>query len=491
MASLIWVGIAACVISLVLTWLLRDAFRWLGILDHPEGKRKIHAAPIPRGGGLAIALAYVASILAVRHFFGSAFDQQLVLVWKILTATAVILAVGLMDDLFGLKPWQKLTGQFVGAGIACWKGIVIAGGAGSHQDAWWGIPLTIVWLLVCSNAFNLVDGMDGLAAGLGLVSTVAMFFGAGLQHNSQLALAAIPLAGALLGFLRYNFNPATIFLGDSGSLSLGFVLGCFSIVWIGHSSTLQGLAAPLIALSIPLLDVTLAIGRRLLRGQHVFAADRRHIHHRLLDRGMTPKKAVLVLYAAGIGVSIVALLHQSSLGNGSRSGFMLLLFCGTVVAAIRYLGYSEFAMAGKMLLRGDLGRFLATQIELRALENAISRAATPAACAEAVVALIEGFGCFVTRVRFAGHITGSRAAFAMPGWTIRVPLDDGDFIELTREFGDGSYSAHVGPLVDVLRGSLVAKGRTFTRTFSPGPQMVPGRLVVGGELAVGQAADSR
>jgi UDP-GlcNAc:undecaprenyl-phosphate GlcNAc-1-phosphate transferase len=415
----------------------------------------------------------------------------LALVWKILAATGVILAVGLMDDLFGLKPWQKLTGQFVGAGIACWKGIIITGGLGSHHPAWWGIPLSIVWLLVCSNAFNLVDGMDGLAAGLGLVSTVAVFFGAGLQHNSQLAIATIPLVGALLGFLRYNFNPATIFLGDSGSLSLGFVLGCFSIVWIGHSTTLQGFAAPLIALSIPLLDVTLAIGRRLLRGQHVFTADRRHIHHRLLDRGMTPKKAVLVLYAAGVGVSAVALLHQSSLGNGSVSGLTLLLFCGIVVASIRYLGYSEFAMAGKMLLRGDLGRFLATQLDLRALEGAIARAATPTACAEVAVASIEGFGCFVTRLRFAGYVTGSRAGFAAAGWTIRVPLDDADFVEITREFGDDSCSAHVGPLVDVLRVSLLAKGRTFTRTFNPAQQMAHGRLVVSGEFAVGQAADGR
>ena len=491
MASLIWVGIASFVISLVLTRLLRDGFRRLGILDHPEGKRKIHNTPIPRGGGVAIAIAYVASYLVIRYFFGGAFDRQLDLVWKILTATAVILAVGLMDDLFGLKPWQKLTGQFVGAAIACWKGIIIVGGSGSHHEAWWGIPLTIVWLLVCSNAFNLVDGMDGLAAGLGLVSTIAMFFGAERQHNTQLAMAAVPLAGALLGFLRYNFNPATIFLGDSGSLSLGFVLGCFSIVWIGHSSTLQGLAAPLIALSIPLLDVTLAIGRRLLRGQHVFAADRRHIHHRLLDLGMTPKKAVLVLYAVAIGVSLVALLHEANLGNGSISGLVLLVFTGIVVAAIRYLGYSEFTMAGTMILRGDLGRFVAAQIDLRALEDAISRATTPAACADLIVASSEVFGCFVTRVRFAGHVAGSGARFAAPGWTLRVPLDDGDFVELTREFGDTSSSAHVGPLVDVLRGSLLTKGRTFTRTFSPGPQMIPGRLVVGNELAVGQGADGR
>jgi UDP-GlcNAc:undecaprenyl-phosphate GlcNAc-1-phosphate transferase len=326
--------------------------------------------------------------------------------------------------------------------------------------------------------------MDGLAAGLGLVSTFAMLVGAGLHHDTQLALATIPLAGALFGFLRYNFNPATIFLGDSGSLSLGFVLGCFSIVWIGHSSTLQGFAAPIIALSIPLLDVTLAIGRRLLRGQHIFSADRRHIHHRLLDRGMTPRKAALVLYAAGIGVSAVALLHLSNLGNGSLSGLTILLFGGLTVAAIRYLGYSEFAHAGKMLLRGELGRFMAGQIDLRALEDAIALAATPAACAEVVTNSVESFGCCVTRVRFAGYVTGP--SIAPPGWTLRVPLDAGDFVELTHDFGDSPSSIHVGPLVDVLRSSLLSKGQAFTRTFSPGPQMVPGRLVVGGKLAVGQ-----
>src|SRR5579863_5549668 len=138
MASLIWVGIAAFALSLVLTQVLRGAFGWLGIVDRPEGKRKIHRAPIPRGGGLAIAIAYVASFLIVRRFFGGAFDHQLALVWKILTATSVILVVGMMDDLFGLRPWQKITGQLVGAGIACWKGIVIAGGLSSHHDAWWG-----------------------------------------------------------------------------------------------------------------------------------------------------------------------------------------------------------------------------------------------------------------------------------------------------------------------------------------------------------------
>jgi len=487
MASFIWVGILSVAFSLVLTRVLRDAFRWLGIVDHPEGKRKTHRTPIPRAGGLAIALASIASILVVRFFCGSGLDPQLVLVWKISAATAVVLVVGLMDDLFGLRPWQKITGQIVGAGIACWNGIIVGGVSGSPVDVWWRAPLTIIWLLVCSNAFNLVDGMDGLAAGLGLVSTLAMFAGAQLHHSTPLAMATIPLAGALLGFLRYNFNPATTFLGDSGSLSIGFVLGCFTIVWIGQSSTLQGLAAPLIALSIPLLDVTLAIGRRLLRGQHVFAADRRHIHHRLLDMGMTPKKAVLILYTAGIAVSLMALLHQNTASNGPVSALILLLFCGTAVAAVNYLGYSEFAWAVKMVLRGNLGRILASQLDLHALKSAISHTATPAACIDVVVASIENLGCYVTRIRFAEHVGGSRSVPGSSGWTMRVPLGDGDFVELTREFGDNSSSAHVGPLVDLLRESLPAKAWSFRRPPNAAPQLLPGRLTVQEGLAVGHA----
>lgn len=488
MASLIWVGIASVAFSLVLTRVMRDAFRWLGIVDRPEGKRKTHRSPIPRGGGLAIALAYIASILVVRFFLGSSLDPQLVLVWKISLATVVVLVVGLMDDLFGLRPWQKITGQMVGAGIACWSGIIVGGVSGSPVEVWWRVPLTMIWLLVCSNAFNLVDGMDGLAAGLGLVSTLAMFAGAQLHHSSQLAIATIPLAGALLGFLRYNFNPATTFLGDSGSLSIGFVLGCFSVVWIGQSSTFQGLAAPLIALSIPLLDVTLAICRRLLRGQHVFAADRRHIHHRLLDMGMTPTKAVLILYAAGIAVSLIALLHQNTASNGLLSGLILLLFCGTAVAAINYLGYSEFALAVKMVLRGDLGRILDSQLDLQALENAISRTTTPAACIEVVVASLEDLGCYVTRIRFAERVGGSRSSPAGFGWTMRVPLGDGDFVELAREFGDNSSSAHVGPLVDLLRANLPAKAWSFRSALDAAPpHILPGRVTASEGLAIGHA----
>ena len=174
-------------------------------------------------------------------------------------------------------------------------GVRILSIAGAPTEAWWNIPLTILWLLACMNAFNLVDGLDGLAAGVGLFATLTVFAAAMMQHNMVLAVATFPLAGAMLAFLCYNFNPATIFLGDSGALLIGFLLGCYAAIWSNKSATLLGMTAPLMALSIPLLDVALAIVRRFLRRQPIFTADRGHIHHRLLDRGFTPRRVVLVL----------------------------------------------------------------------------------------------------------------------------------------------------------------------------------------------------
>ena len=169
---------------------------------------------------------------------------------------------------------------------------------GGHLlSPWLSTPATVLWLVLCANSLNLIDGLDGLACGIGLFATATALLAAGVQHNISLAYAVIPLFGALLGFLRYNFNPARIFLGDSGSLFVGFLLGCFGLLWTEKSATLLGLTAPLMVFAIPLLDTTLAIVRRFLHNKPIFSADRGHIHHRLLARGLAPQKVVLLLYA--------------------------------------------------------------------------------------------------------------------------------------------------------------------------------------------------
>src|SRR5262249_19014445 len=153
------------------------------------------------------------------------------MVRKLLPAAGLIFAIGLIDDVIGLKSWQKLSGQLAAALCAYLGGVQILGIAGHFTDNWWSIPLTVFWLVGCTNAFNLIDGVDGLAAGLGLFATLTSLIAALALGNLTLALATAPLAGALLGFLRYNFNPASIFLGDSGSLLVGFLLGCYGVLW--------------------------------------------------------------------------------------------------------------------------------------------------------------------------------------------------------------------------------------------------------------------
>ena len=154
--------------------------------------------------------------------------------------------------------------------IAYAVGVQVSGIAGYLAPGWLSLPLTVLWLVACTNAFNLIDGVDGLASGVGLLAAFTTLAAALLQNNAALALATAPLVGALLAFLRYNFNPASIFLGDSGSLTIGFVLGCFGAIWSQKSATLLGMTAPLMALSIPLLDTALAVVRRFLRHQPIF-----------------------------------------------------------------------------------------------------------------------------------------------------------------------------------------------------------------------------
>jgi UDP-GlcNAc:undecaprenyl-phosphate GlcNAc-1-phosphate transferase len=206
-----------------------------------------------------------------------------------------------------------------------------------------------LWLLACTNAFNLIDGLDGLAAGVGLFATITTLCAALIHGNLELALATAPLAGALIGFLRYNSNPASIFLGDCGSLSIGFLLGCYAVLWSQKSATLLGMTAPIIVLAVPMVDVVLSIIRRFLSQKAIFGADRGHIHHRLLDLGLTPRRAVLIVYcfcACAASVSLV----QSTFHN-HYSAFFVLLFCIGTCFAIANLGYTEFRVAGQLLLK--------------------------------------------------------------------------------------------------------------------------------------------
>ena len=398
----------------------------LGFVDHPD-LCKVHRAPIPRAGGVAIFLGYAAALALFRFsplWAAYSFPWAPLSVRILLPAVLIAFATGLLDDIFSLKPWMKIAGQVLAAVVACYAGVQIHGIAGhSFAVAWWCIPLTIFWLVGCSNAFNLIDGLDGLAPGVGLFATATAFLSALITGNAALAIVTAPLLGALLGFLPYNFNPASIFMGDCGSMTVGFLLGCFGVVWSQKSATLLGMTAPLIALAIPLLDTALAIARRFLRRQPVFGADRGHIHHRLLKRGFTPRRVAYILYASAGIVAGLSLLLSSDVKHSG--GIALVAFCVVVWLALQYLGYEEFDAARHMIFGGIFRRTLNANLSISQLEMSVRVARSVDDCWGALVETSRGFGFSEASLEFGELRLSARLAEADPAgcWDLRIPLN--------------------------------------------------------------------
>lgn len=458
MKDLIWLALKAFLVCLVLTPIVRDIFRSYGIVDKPDRRRKVHVYPIPRVGGIPIAIAYLVALYPFSTE-SSALVQYLPLAWKLLPAAGLLFAVGLTDDLIGLKPWQKLLGQVVAATLAYWGGVRVLGVAGfSHSEIWLSLPLTLFWLLACTNAFNLVDGLDGLAAGMGLVASLTMVVVALREPNMQLAYASIPLVGALVAFLCFNFNPATVFLGDSGSMLIGFLLGCYGAISAQKSATLVGMIVPLLAVSIPLLDVSLTILRRFLRNQPIFSADRGHIHHRLLDRGLAPSRAVLVLYLVCAAVAAFALLLTHPYA-GRFYGPIILVVCVVVWFGIRQLRYAEFGIASRLLFGGELQRTLGGQIRLEMLAEKLGAAQSEEDCWRVLSGSIDDFGFSAVELSLRGR-KWQKSFTSGPdteSWSLQVPLSDQDWLRLVRPFDSGVLPMMVTPFLDTVRRALQGK----------------------------------
>jgi UDP-GlcNAc:undecaprenyl-phosphate GlcNAc-1-phosphate transferase len=396
-------------------------------VDWPDA-RKRHRLPVPRTGGIAIFVGYAAAV-AMRGD------------WTILPAVVAAFGTGLLDDLVGLKPRTKIAGQMIAALLACAAGVRIGGGS-----AWWHVAITIIWLVGCTNAINLIDGLDGLAAGVGIFAAAAAL-GTG---NAALALWSAPLVGALLGFLPYNFS-ASIFMGDCGSNTVGFLLGCLTVRWSQNSGSLAGMSAPVIAMAIPIVDTALAILRRFVRNEPIFAADRGHIHHRLLERGFSPRRVVCVLYG---GAGFFACLSVGlTRGTYSRAP-LLAAFCVAVWLALRYLRYEEFDCLGRVFFGGVLRRALSSDLAVRQLEAAIVRAQTIEECWCAVEDSGRGLGLSGAKMQVYGRTFSAKfreTETSNDGWSLRILLSGADAIEL-----DGAC-AFVPPLSDALRRVLVPK----------------------------------
>ena len=300
--------VAALVTSLVATPLARRLAIRLGAVDRPN-PRRINKTPVPRMGGIAI-FAGIAAAFAIQYLGTMYLGWPVVLVpsprmqvnyWMLVAAFVVIFATGLLDDKYSLRPLQKLAGQVLAAVIAVAGGLVIGDisnplAADFIQLGWVAYPVTVVYLVAYVNIINLIDGLDGLAAGISAIASLTMFILSVWAGRLDSAALSIAVVGSSLGFLRYNFHPASIFMGDSGSLTLGFALGVSSLLSVTRFAGLTTIAVPLVISAVPILDTFSAIVRRTRAHVSVGHADRGHIHHRLMDEGYDQRQAVLLMY---------------------------------------------------------------------------------------------------------------------------------------------------------------------------------------------------
>ncbi|HEV8615455.1 MAG TPA: MraY family glycosyltransferase [Methylomirabilota bacterium] len=302
--------VLAGVLALVLTPLVRRIAHRAGALDAPGG-RKIHSASVPRLGGVAVVLA-VALALALESVLGGGGPH--VAAWRpVATGGALIVALGVWDDLRPVPPVVKVAVQTAAASVAIALGVLIGGVTvlgRSFETGPLAIPLTVLWIVGLTNAFNLMDGLDGLATGLAIIAAATCATVAVARDDVAGGMLLLALLGALCGFLPHNFNPATIFLGDSGSLVVGYVLAVTAITGWQKGATALAVAVPLLIFALPIAETLLSMGRRarLLGLRHVFSADREHMHHRLLALGLSQRTAVLLLYGVSLSLSLLALV---------------------------------------------------------------------------------------------------------------------------------------------------------------------------------------
>lgn len=315
--------IAVAVASILTPLVTRLAHRFQ-LFDVPDNVRKVHIRAIPRLGGIAVVTAVLTPIAALslhENQIADALFKDVSMVWAFALGAVGIVALGLYDDLRGADAKLKFAVQFVvavGLWFAGFRVDAIGGSVGFALDiGLLSLPITVLWIVGVVNAVNLIDGLDGLASGIALIAATALLGVALMDGQILLALLMASVAGALVGFLFFNFNPARIFLGDSGSLFLGYVLAVASL-WTHHKAATATVvtALPLFVMAVPLLDTTLCIIRRVSRGQSPFSPDREHLHHRLMALGLTHKGSVLTLYAVAAIFALAGLALAANTGDG-------------------------------------------------------------------------------------------------------------------------------------------------------------------------------
>ncbi|EHM39457.1 MraY family glycosyltransferase [Anaeroglobus geminatus] len=299
----------------------------IGAIDKPD-ERKVHTHVIPRLGGLAIYIGFMAAGLYSMPVFPEFFG--------FLLGAAAIVLLGIWDDIRNIPARVKLAGQIIAAAIPVAYGVQIEWvtnpfGTILIIPEWLAVPVTVFWIVGFTNTVNLIDGLDGLAAGVSVIASISMFFMAVSMNQYLPAMILVAMSGAALGFLQYNFNPAKIFMGDTGSMLLGYTMAVVAVLGLVKTAATVALIVPIIALGVPIMDTLFAIIRRKMSGVPVFQPDKGHLHHRLLALGMTQKQAVLSMYMVSVLLGFVAVFVANV---GYKTGIV------TIVAVLAVCIYS-------------------------------------------------------------------------------------------------------------------------------------------------------
>jgi UDP-GlcNAc:undecaprenyl-phosphate GlcNAc-1-phosphate transferase len=338
----------ALVAAIVFTAAVRAVAQHCGIVDRPDGRRKLHGRPVPLWGGVAVYGAMVLGLLAIRFGPGGMSPElaELSTAWMI--AAGFVCFVGGIDDRFDLPSRVKLVLQIIAVVPLILCGYYVdrvVAFSYPIELGWLGIPLTILWLIGCINALNLLDGMDGLASIVGLSTAAMLGVIAASEGHDHVAMMATVLAASVMGFLLYNLPPASVFLGDSGSMVIGLSVGLLGIQGTLKTSATLAITAPAVVMTLPMFDIVAAVVRRKLTGRRFDAPDRLHIHHRLLDRGWNPWQVLCVLGAVclttGAAATAATIFRRDALAWITAMTLIVLMI------RLRLFGYEEFALVKK------------------------------------------------------------------------------------------------------------------------------------------------
>ena len=466
---------ALFVLAFLFSYLSTPLLRWIlkrcGLLDSAFSAGSHHRRPVPRLGGVVIYLALLVSLAALfvpDNVVTGEFRSQLSTLFLLWGPATLVLLLGVADDIWGVNPWVKLSVQLT---AALW--LVLAGVSISRLSMPWGgvavlgtlaIPVTLAWLVGVTNAFNLIDGLDGLAAGVAFLSASAIAVTAAMVDDKIVVVLTVALAGALLGFLRHNFNPATIFLGDSGSLFIGFLLAAAAIVWQQKTTVAIAVVAPLVAFALPVTDTAVSVLRRYLRGQPLFTSDRQHIHHRLLTLGFSPRRAVLILYALSAVAALGCILIAR--GHNFVTAMVLVLFMAACWIGLRRLSYPEFVEVGRAFNRQRAATRGLLEEKVQELRSARSLGELRQRLEESAEAFeLEGVELALS--------AGSRTLADDALWRLTIPLNGGARLQLARSPERAETALPLEEVARELRSALEESLARLEAEVASGPAWAP------------------